>query len=127
LVFPSYGEGFPNAPMEAACMGLPVIATNVVGCVDAVEDGVTGTLVPPGDSAALADALRAYLADPALRREHGQAGRDRVLRDFRQEPIWESLYREYVRLLEEKGLPFSRLPDGSEGVVRTSATNAVSS
>jgi glycosyltransferase involved in cell wall biosynthesis len=106
FLFPSHGtEGFPNAPMEAACMGLPVIASRVVGCVDSVVDGVTGTLVPPRDACALADAIRAYLRDPDLRRRHGQAGRERVLRDFRQEVIWEALYREYVRLLRENGIP----------------------
>ena len=88
FVFPSHGtEGFPNAPMEAACMGLPVIATAVVGCVDAVVHDETGTLVPPHDSGALAEAIRRYLADPDLQRRHGFAGRERVLRDFRQEAI----------------------------------------
>ncbi len=106
FVFPSYGtEGFPNAPMEAACMGLPVIATAVVGCIDAVVNNETGTLIPPRDAAALAGAIRRYLADPGLRRRHGRAGRERVLRDFRQEAIWEALYQEYVRLLRDEGLP----------------------
>ncbi len=67
FVFPFHREGFPNAPMETACMGLPVIATAVVGCIDAVVNGETGTLVPPHDSGALAEAIRKYLADPALR------------------------------------------------------------
>ena len=104
FVLPSHREGFPNAPMEAAAMGLPVVATRTVGCVDAVQDSVTGTLVPPRDAKALADAIRRYLKDPELRHRHGEAGRQRVLRDFRQEPIWEALYQEYVRLLQKKGL-----------------------
>lgn len=104
VVLPSYREGFPYVPMEAAAMGLPVVATRVVGCVDAVVDGVTGTLVPPRDPQALAEAIRRYLDDPDLRRRHGQAGRERVLRDFRPEAIWEATYQEYVRLLQERGL-----------------------
>jgi glycosyltransferase involved in cell wall biosynthesis len=104
FVFPSWREGFPNAPMEAAAMGLPVVATRVVGCVDAVENGTTGLLVPPRDGRALANAMRVYLKSAELRREHGQAGRGRVLRDFRREAIWEALYQEYVRLLRQSGL-----------------------
>jgi glycosyltransferase involved in cell wall biosynthesis len=100
FVFPTWGsEGFPNALMEASCMELPVIATRVVGCVDAVADGVTGTLVPPRDQSALTEAVRAYLGNATMRREQGVAGRTRVLRDFRQELIWKAVYTEYVRLL----------------------------
>lgn len=80
-------------------MGLPVVATRIPGCVDAVVDGVTGTLVPVRDSAALAQAIRAYLDDPALRTAHGEAGRARVLRDFRPEDIWEAIHAHYVALL----------------------------
>ena len=105
LALPSYREGFGLAAIEASAMKVPVVATRIPGCVDAVEDGVTGTLVPPRDATALADAIRTYLNHPELRRQHGQAGRQRVLRDFRPDAIWEALYQEYVRLLREKGLP----------------------
>jgi glycosyltransferase involved in cell wall biosynthesis len=107
---PTYREGFPNVPIEAAAMGLPVVATRIPGCVDAVQDGVTGTLVPPADAHALARAIEAYVTDPVLRRRHGVAGRERVLREFRQEVIWEALYREYLRLLRERRLPAPAAP-----------------
>lgn len=103
VALPTYREGFPNVLLEAGAMGLPVVGTRVAGCVDAVTDGVTGTLVPARESAPLRDAVLAYLADPALRRAHGVAGHDRVLRDFGQERIWAALHREYVRLLESRG------------------------
>jgi glycosyltransferase involved in cell wall biosynthesis len=99
VVMPTYREGFGQVAIEAAAMELPMIATEVPGCVDAVQDGVTGTLVPPHDAAALADAIRGYLLDPDLRRRHGLAGRERVLREFRPEDIWEEQYAEYRRLL----------------------------
>ncbi|MET0897030.1 MAG: glycosyltransferase family 4 protein [Mycobacterium sp.] len=99
VVLPTYREGFGLVAIEAAAMELPVVATLVPGCVDAVQDGVTGTLVPPRDAVGLTEAIRRYLLDPDLRRRHGRAGRERALRDFRQEDIWEELYAEYTRLL----------------------------
>jgi glycosyltransferase involved in cell wall biosynthesis len=105
VVLPTYREGFPNVPLEAAAMELPVVATLIPGCIDAVQDGVTGTLVPARDADALREAIGRYLDDPSLRQQHGKAGRERVLRDFRQEVIWEAIYQEYCRLLTQKGIP----------------------
>lgn len=105
VVLPTYREGFPNVLLEAAAMEVPVVATNVPGCIDAVEDGVTGTLIPPQDSGSLARSISRYLDDPELRRAHGKSGRERVVSDFRQEVIWEAIYQEYCRLLESKGMP----------------------
>jgi glycosyltransferase involved in cell wall biosynthesis len=99
VVLPTYREGFPNVPLEAAAMEIAVVATRIPGCVDSVKDGVTGMLVPPGDVVALQQAINTYLDDPELRRRHGIAGRKRVLREFRQEAIWEAIYAEYMRLL----------------------------
>jgi glycosyltransferase involved in cell wall biosynthesis len=104
LTLPSYREGFGYVLMEAAAMEVPAIATRIVGCVDAVVDGVTGTLVPPGNVNALVAALRSYLLDPELCQRHGASGRERVVRDFRPEPIWDALYEEYTELLEEQGI-----------------------
>jgi len=102
LALPTYREGFPQVALEAAAMGLPVVATSVPGCVDAVHDGVTGTLVPPRDVGALADALRRYASDPPLRARHGEAARRRVVREFRQDLMWEALAAEYRRLLANR-------------------------
>jgi glycosyltransferase involved in cell wall biosynthesis len=109
LAFPTYREGFGNVALEAAAMELPAVASRVTGCVDGVVDGVTGTLVPPRDAEALAGAIARYVENPDLGRRHGRAGRERVVRDFRPERIWEALYEEYVRLLKRRGLP---LPGG---------------
>lgn len=104
VVLPTYREGFPNVLMEAAAMGLPVVATRIPGCVDAVDDGVTGTLVPPRNAEALEAAIRTYLVEPDLRHRHGDAGRRRMLRDFRPELLFEANYQSYLTLLRARGL-----------------------
>ncbi len=114
FVFPSYREGFGNVLLEAGAAGVPVVAFRATGVVDAVLDGVTGTLVPIGDVEALVEASLIYLNDPDLGRQHGQAGRERVLRDFRRETVWKAWHTEYVRLLQEKGLPIPKPPTISE-------------
>ncbi len=107
LVLPTHREGFPVVPLEAAAMGLPVIATMVPGCMEAVEDNVTGTLVPPYDAGALAEAIQKYIDSPELRHRLGCAGRERVMRDFQPTMIWEAVYNEYARLLQAKGIDVS--------------------
>lgn len=104
VALPTYREGFPNVVLEAAAMCLPIVATRVPGCTDAVEEDVTGVLVPAQDSAALAQALRAYLDDAELCRRHGQAGRERALRDYRPESIWQATYEEYLAMLARAGI-----------------------
>jgi glycosyltransferase involved in cell wall biosynthesis len=99
LALPTYREGFSNVALEAAAMGLPVVATRVPGSLDAVQDGRTGTLIPPQDAEALLGALEAYLADPALRERAGKAGRLRAVAEFQPEAIWEGILREYATLL----------------------------
>ena len=97
-------------------MEVPVVATRTPGCVDAVQNDVTGKLVPPHNAKALAAAIRMYLNNPDLGRKHGRAGRERMLRDFRPEVIWEAQYQEYVRLLGKKGLKVRGIVSGSAEV-----------
>jgi glycosyltransferase involved in cell wall biosynthesis len=98
FAFPSYREGFPNAPLEAAAASLPVAGFRATGTIDAVQDGVTGTLVDIGDVAGLASALEQYAADAALRARHGEAGRRRVSEHFNREVVWAALAKVYAEL-----------------------------
>jgi L-malate glycosyltransferase len=83
VVMPSIcHESFGVAALEASACGLPVVASRVGGIPEAVVDGVTGVLVPPGDAASLADACVRLIQDPAERRRMGDAGRRQVLERF---------------------------------------------
>jgi glycosyltransferase involved in cell wall biosynthesis len=75
VVCPSRREGYGVAAREAMAYGRPVVASSVGGLVDAVEDGVTGLLVPPGDAQALRAAIERLLGDNELRRRVGDAAR----------------------------------------------------
>ena len=79
---PSSAEGLPLVVLEAMAQGKPVVATPVGGTAELVVDGETGVLVPPGDAAALAEALSGLLADPERARRLGEAGRERVRSEF---------------------------------------------
>jgi glycosyltransferase involved in cell wall biosynthesis len=78
FALPTLREALGTVFIEAAAMGVPVIGTDVGGVPETMQAGVTGLLVPPGDPAALAGALESLLADPALRRRMGDAGRELI-------------------------------------------------
>jgi glycosyltransferase involved in cell wall biosynthesis len=82
FVLPSRSEGFGRANLEAMAMGKPVISTNVGGVPEVVLDGVTGILVPPGNSNALFRAIVRLLDDPHMRETMGREGRKRVEERF---------------------------------------------
>lgn len=75
-------DGLPNVLMEAMACGLPVITTPVSGIPEIIEDGRNGTLVPPNDAHALADAIQRISSDRMLARNLGRAGRMTVLERF---------------------------------------------
>lgn len=78
FVLPSYREGTPRAITEALAAGLPVVATDISGIPEQVDDGETGYLVEPGDIDALVTALQKLIERPARRKRFGASGRERV-------------------------------------------------
>jgi glycosyltransferase involved in cell wall biosynthesis len=109
VVLPSfYGEGLPKVLLEAAASARAVVTTNVPGCRDAVEPGVTGLLVPARDPVALADAVAALVRDPDRRRRMGQAGRALAERRFGVAQVVEThlaLYRQLEAAAPRTAVP----------------------
>jgi glycosyltransferase involved in cell wall biosynthesis len=99
LVQPTFREGLPQVAIEAGAMGVPVVASRVVGMVNAVDDGVTGLLVPANDPEALAEAASRLVADALLRRRMGAEGRRFVAARFgeaRVNNLYLAEYREFA-------------------------------
>jgi len=82
FVLASHAEPLGVAYMEAMAMAVPTIGTNAGGVPEIISNGVDGILVPPGDAAALADAIADLMSDQRHRRELGAAGRAKIVRCF---------------------------------------------
>jgi glycosyltransferase involved in cell wall biosynthesis len=98
VVVPSRREGYGVAAREAMAHGRPVVASAVGGLLDAVVDGVTGVLVPPGDVAALRASLERVLGDRSFSRAAGEAGRVRAMAAFSRRAGAHILIELYARL-----------------------------
>src|SRR5688500_3868018 len=99
FVLPSLGEGISNTILEAMSTGLPVVATRVGGNEELVEDGVTGTLIPPGSSRAMAAAMREYYKNPDLVARHGKAGRHQIEASFSMDAMTNRYLEVYDKAL----------------------------
>jgi glycosyltransferase involved in cell wall biosynthesis len=98
----SYREGFPRTPMEASALGLPIIATDIRGCRQVVDDGITGRLVAPRSSGALATAILELASDPQRRRAMGAAARAKAIAEFDQQRVIDHTLATYERLLAHR-------------------------
>ncbi|HEV2068495.1 MAG TPA: glycosyltransferase family 4 protein [Acidimicrobiales bacterium] len=98
-VLASRREGFPRSAMEAAAMGVPVVATDVRGCRQVVDHGRTGLLVPGGDAPALASAIAQLARDADLRARMGAAARAKALAEFDQQRVIDLTLAVYAELL----------------------------
>ncbi len=111
-VLASHREGFPRAAMEAAAMGVPIVATDVRGCRQVVDHEVTGLLVPRRQPTALAAAIAALVDDPARRRGMGAAGAAKAAVEFDQQRCIERTLATYRRLLPAALVPPAMAPGG---------------
>lgn len=104
LVFPSYREGFPNVPLQAGCLDLPSIVTNINGCNEIIEDYRNGLIVPAKDSAALKAAMTLILTDENLYRTLKGNARKMVVDRYEQKLIWNLILLEYQNHLKSNGV-----------------------
>lgn len=93
---PSYREGFGSVVIEAAATGIPAIGTRIPGLIDAIEDGRSGVLLPPGDIAALADVMRDALEHPQKYKQMGTYAMKRVEQTFSAEVLYDALKHFYL-------------------------------
>jgi glycosyltransferase involved in cell wall biosynthesis len=102
LVHPAEMEGLGVSLLQASAAAVSIVASRAGGLPEAVEDGVTGLLVPPGDTTALSTALRRLLDDAALRRQFGEAGRARILSAFSVDAMVDGNLAVYRKVLADR-------------------------
>ena len=102
FLLPTHREGFPNAALEAAACGLPVITTESTGARDAVVPELTGLLIPPRTPEAIAEAALILLRDAQKRKRFGNAGREWVLERYTNRRVLALATDFYLALLERK-------------------------
>jgi glycosyltransferase involved in cell wall biosynthesis len=100
VVLPSYREGMPKVLLEAAAAGRAVVTTDVPGCRDSIQPGVTGLIVPVCDADSLARAIEQLLLNPERRKAMGLAGRELAEREFDVNSVVDkhlAIYREILQ------------------------------
>lgn len=102
FVLPSLREGISNTILEAMASGLPVVATRVGGNPELVDEGLTGTLVPPADPESIAKAIGGYLAEPRRLGLHGEEGRRKVEKRFSMEAMVSAYLDVYDTVLNRR-------------------------
>jgi glycosyltransferase involved in cell wall biosynthesis len=117
VVLPTHREGFPRSLVEAGAMGVPIVATQIRGCREAVSQGLTGLLVPPGDEDALHAAVTMLAGDPAKRARMGEVAQRRARVEFDEGRVCERVIDLYCDLLAEapQAAPARRMPARAYG------------
>ncbi len=101
-VLPAYYEGLPTTVLEAMACELPVIATNISGIPEQIEDGINGYLVPAGNVRYLYEKIAHLFACSEKRLIFGQNGRKKVLEEFTWEKVTQKIEALYVELLQRR-------------------------
>jgi len=98
LTFPSYREGFPNVVLQASCMNLPCIVSNINGCNEIIEQKINGIIVTPKNEDELQDAMQFIIDNPEKRIEMAKHSRSRIVARYEQNFVWNELLKLYKNL-----------------------------
>jgi glycosyltransferase involved in cell wall biosynthesis len=121
VVLPSLFEGLPRVLMEAAAMGVPAVASNVKGNREAIVDGVTGFLVPFGDSGSIVRQVERILIDKDGAQKMSHAARKLAAREFDERRVFDRILSEYQAILRHK-----RRPQATQSLAGSSVPNRLS-
>jgi len=99
VVLPSFREGVPRTLLEAASMSKPIVATDVPGCREVVEDGVNGFLVPVRDYKSLAKKIETLIENEALRDKFGKMSRKKAVEEFDIKKVVDKYLKVYEEIL----------------------------
>lgn len=97
FILPSYREGFPTVVLEASAMELPVITTKSTGCIDSIQENITGLFVDLNGED-IASKILYYFKDEHLRKTHGANGREWVKTDFDQQVVWQAIREKIFKI-----------------------------
>jgi len=100
FAFTSIREGLPKSVMEAMAMEKPVVAYNIRGVRDLVEDGINGFLIPFGDVEAFAEKIIYLMDNPQVAREMGKRGREKILKEFSLDVVLPQMKEFYESILK---------------------------
>lgn len=102
LTFPSYREGFPNVPMQAGCLNLPSIVTDINGCNEIIENGVNGLIIPVKNTESLRSSMELMLSNKPLYQKLQANARKMIVERYDQKYLWSLLLKEYQDLIKNK-------------------------
>ena len=98
LTFPSYREGFPNVVLQASCMNLPCIVSDINGCNEIITNDVNGIIIPPKNTKALTQAMIKLLTDKELCEKMANGARENIIDKYEQQNVWDALLIHYNNL-----------------------------
>jgi lipopolysaccharide/colanic/teichoic acid biosynthesis glycosyltransferase len=95
FVFPSYREGFPNVVMQASCLEVPCIVSDINGCNEIIDHNRTGLIVEPKNAPALFEAMRLLSSNTDVRKNFASEARNKIVKEYDQKFVWDELEKEY--------------------------------